>query len=229
MARQSEAIGRGPQQREEKVTRWSVSRALVRLREVVREEGYRSLWFKILGETVYRRVLLVERPLDEPFPTIEPRTPIVVELLDPGGIEAYLAFRTDTSHHELERRLAAGDVCFMARQADRIIGVTWAATERGWTRYLGREIALRPDEVYTYDWLTAPRFRRQHVASRLTLECLRYFRARGYRRVIYAMAPEKYDKRRGQITIGARPCGKIGYVRIGPWRWQWTRYGDRAA
>ena len=203
---------------------WTGNRILTRMREVVRAEGYRSLWFKILGETVYRRVLLVERSLAEPIPTIEPLAPTTVGLLDAADLDAYLAFRPDTSRDELARRLAAGDVCFVARQAGRIIAVTWAATERGWTRYLGCQIALGPDEVYTYDWLTAPAFRKHHVASQLTVACLRYFRERGYRRMIYAMAPEKYNQRRGQTGTGFRAYCMLGYVRIGPYRWRFTRH-----
>ena len=207
--------------------RWTGSRILTRMLEVVRAEGYRSLWFKILGETVYRRLLLVERLLEEPISRIEPLTPTTVGLLDADDLDAYLAFRPDISHDELARRLAAGDVCFVARQAGRIVAVTWAATGRGWTRYLGCQITLGPDEVYTYDWLTVPAFRKQHVASQLTVACLRYFRERGYRRVIYAMAPEKYNQRRGETRTGFRAYGMLGYVQIGPYRWRFRRGRSR--
>src|SRR5207302_3972274 len=39
--------------------RWTFATALVRAVQVAREEGVRSLWFKALGETIYRRLAIV--------------------------------------------------------------------------------------------------------------------------------------------------------------------------
>ena len=39
---------------------WTLKQILMRSFEVLREEGVKSLWFKILGEIFYRRVVVVE-------------------------------------------------------------------------------------------------------------------------------------------------------------------------
>jgi hypothetical protein len=48
----------------EKRPQWTAVRVWHRAKQVLREEGLKSLWFKILGETVYRRLLLLERVLE---------------------------------------------------------------------------------------------------------------------------------------------------------------------
>ena len=55
------------------------------------------------------------------------------------------------------------------------------------------------------------------------MACLQYFRERGYRRMIYAMAPEKYNQRRGETRTGFRAYSMLGYVQFGPYRWRFTR------
>jgi hypothetical protein len=47
------------------------ARAILRYAIVgVRAEGVAALWFKVLGEAIYRRVIVIERLLEEPIPDI---------------------------------------------------------------------------------------------------------------------------------------------------------------
>ena len=57
---------------------WTWRQILKRAAEVIREEGLRSLWFKILGETACRRVMLMERPLNEPVEQMTARLPVTI-------------------------------------------------------------------------------------------------------------------------------------------------------
>ena len=124
--------------------------ALARTREVLREEGVHSLWFKILGETVYRRLLLLERPLQEAIPAVTARVPVVRSLVQKTEIAEYVEFRAGTDVAEVQSQLDAGHWCFVARSQRRMVATSWAATKRAWLDYLSRELRLAPDEVYAY-------------------------------------------------------------------------------
>ena len=93
---------------------------VARAGDVLRREGFRALWFKILGETVYRRLVLVERPLALPVPDVAARVPVDVAFLQPTELAEYRAFRPETSEAELESRLRAGQICFVARHRGRM-------------------------------------------------------------------------------------------------------------
>ncbi len=61
--------------------------------EVLRNEGVRSLWFKILGETVYRRVWLWERVLSEPLSERTSQVLVEISLLASSELNEYFDFR----------------------------------------------------------------------------------------------------------------------------------------
>jgi GNAT superfamily N-acetyltransferase len=203
--------------------RWKFWMALERAKEVLRQEGVRSLWFKLLGETVYRRLLLLERPLQDPIPTVTACVPIESSLLQQSEVAEYLAFRPEASEAEVRSQLEIGDWCFVARHQGRIVATNWAATNRAWLDYLSRELRLAPDEVYAYDSFTAPAFRGQNLGPALVVEKLRYLRAAGYRRMVCTISPENRASLRADAKTGYRPYSTIGYVQIGPWRWDFCR------
>src|SRR2546423_935629 len=101
--------------------RWKFRMALERAREVLRQEGVRSLWFKLLGETVYRRLLLLERPLQEPIPEVKARISVEVSLLQKIQIAEYLEFRAEAKESEVRSQLETGDWCFVARHQGQIV------------------------------------------------------------------------------------------------------------
>lgn len=80
--------------------------------EVWRQEGVKSLWFKILGETIYRRMVLMERLLDEPISEVMPRVPITTALLHENDIAEYIRFRPEADPIKVHERLASGEMCF---------------------------------------------------------------------------------------------------------------------
>jgi hypothetical protein len=127
-----------------------VARAL----EVLRDEGIRSLAFEVLGETVYRRLALLERALDEPPPVHDLRSRIDLGLV--GDASEYVGFRTDAAPRDVAARLDGGALCFVARAGGRIVGATWASVGGGRIPYLGCDLALADDEVYLSDtWVAA--------------------------------------------------------------------------
>ncbi len=202
---------------------WTAPEIVRRAAEVLRDEGPRSLWFKILGETVYRRALLMERPLDAPAAEVTPRLPVAMGLLGASDVAEYAAFRPGADPRDVRRRLEAGDACFVARRDGRLVAACWAATRPARIDYLDRAIRLMPDEVYVYEIFTSPALRGNNIAPALELYAARHFRQAGYRRLVEIVVPENEPARRFAGKIGARPIGMMGYVKLGRRRWDFCR------
>lgn len=202
---------------------WTPLRILRRAREVLQEESFKSLWFKVLGETVYRRMVLRDRLLDEPIPEVTARLPVVVSLLGETELDEYLAARPEADPSEIRRRFAAGQLCIVARHEGRIVNTCWATTGRAWIGYLAREVRLAPDEVYIYESYTLPSSRGQNIAPVRLMHALRYFREAGYRRVLAAIMPENQPAFRLNDKLGYRTIGVMGYLKLGSWRYEFCR------
>jgi SAM-dependent methyltransferase/GNAT superfamily N-acetyltransferase len=201
---------------------------LKRAAEIWREAGLQGLWFKALGETVYRRTVLVERPLHEPIPRVSTSLPVTIGLLSETEINEYLNFRPETHPLEVRNRLEAGHLCFVARYEGRIVSAAWIATERVWIDYLACEIRLAADEAYLYESFTSPESRGQNIpAVRATHEA-QHFRDAGYRRLVAVIMPENTPALRHAEKAGWHPFGMMGYVKLGPWRWDFCRVKPNA-
>ena len=193
-----------------------------------REEGFKSLWFKGLAMTVYRRAVLVERPLDGPLASITPNTPVEIGVLSETDVGAYLGFRPETSAADVRGRLERGHVCFVAWHGGRIVSAAWLATGRVWVDYLARELQLAVDEAYLYESFTARDFRGQNIpVVRGTYET-RYFRDAGYRRLVAVIVPENKPALRHAEKAGWNAFGIMGYVKVGPWRRDFCRVKPKA-
>lgn len=207
---------------------WTWRRVTARAVEVVRREGIRSLWFRILGETVYRRLLLMQLPLDEPLPSLSARLPVVVERLEESQIDEFLRFRPDADPSEVRRRVEAGHWCFVVRLDGRIVHGCWIGRGRAWIDYLGCDIELAPDEAYSYESFTAPDFRGWNFAPTRVMGTARFLREAGYRRLLAVMLPENAPAVRLLAKTGYRAFGVVGYVGIGRGRRHFRRVWQRA-
>ena len=74
---------------------WSWQMKLKRAVEILREEGIKSFWFKLLSEIGYRRVLWLKRSLEEPIPEIKSPLPVTVGLLKKTEVEEYIKFHSE--------------------------------------------------------------------------------------------------------------------------------------
>lgn len=192
-----------------------------------RADGIRGLWFKALGEIGYRRAVLRECPLDQPFPLVAARIPLAIELLDETQVDEYNVFRRGADSTAARRQFEAGDRCFVARNEGRIVGACWSATGRAWSVYLSREIPLAADEVYVYDAFTASEQRGKGILPVLTNEMHRYHRSRGFRREVAVTVPENQSAMTSKI--GYRSVGTMGYFALGKYRNDFCRMQRGAA
>jgi len=207
---------------------WTPRAVLQRAAEVVRTDGLRSLWFKVWGEVAYRRVALFVRNLET-----APRPVTSVPPLQPGVLTAdelpeYLALRPEASAAEVQRRWAAGQQCFTARHQGRLVHACWAAHGRAWIAYLGREIELAPDEVYSYESFTAPDFRGHNAAAVRSVFMQTELIKAGVRRLVAVAVPDNYPAVRAIEKAGYVRAGTLRTMWLARWRWQRGRVPTRS-
>ena len=85
------------------------------------------------------------------------------------------------------------------------------------------EIPLSPDEVYNYDSFTLSAFRGQNISPTRSLEMAKYFRKAGFRRIKATIVPENDQALWAAEKTGYRLFGMMGYVKIGPWQYNFYR------
>jgi RimJ/RimL family protein N-acetyltransferase len=189
---------------------------------VLREEGLKVLWFKVLGETVYRRLTLVELSLASTPPLREPGIALSFDFVE-AVPDTLTELRDDLTDAEIERRLARGDRCFVAWHEGRIVSARWLAADRAWIEYLGRDLDLLPGETYLYETYTAPEYRGLSISAAAGTRLAHLLAAEGLRRIVGGIVPENGPALRTAAKTGYREAGRTGYVRFGPWRHDFTR------
>ena len=122
---------------------WTWRSALQRSAATLRERGVRSFLIKALGETIYRRLLVLECHLRSPPPPATTTIPATFHRLRQDEAAEYAGFRADTSPAEVRSRLARGMDCFIARHRGRIACASWAARGSGRDAYLQRGVRPR--------------------------------------------------------------------------------------
>jgi len=175
--------------------------------------GLRGVWLGVLSTGVYRRLLVLERRLEQPPPDFGDEPPVRVILLEDEV--AYRALRPDQKPDLFARRRAAGAVCFAAAAGDRVVGATWAAPGGGWCDYLEYRVQLPDDEVYLFDTMVAPGWRGRRVAARIASAQIRCYGERGMSRLVAMVLPENVASRRARARSGFVVCGRIGWVGLG--------------
>jgi len=203
--------------------RWTPSTVWRRALEVLRTEGVRSLWFRVLGETVYRRMIVMQRPYDLSLRDVEAGIPVAYGILEPHGIDEYLQLRPDADAEDIRLRLERRQVCLVARHEGRLIQAIWVAFERVWIDYLGCLVYLEPGAVYPYDLYAEPDIRGKNVHRAHFPHMFRYFQNVGIRVIVGAFHPEN-RMQRIFTRLGFEPVATIGVVRLGPWRHSFCRY-----
>lgn len=189
----------------------------------LRHEGMRTFAWKLAAELGYRRIVRLERLLDEPIPNATPALPVTLGLLGADEVGDYLAARREANAHEIAGRLASGRQCFVLRHQGRIASVCWATTGSCRSAYLERDVILADGDVYFTDAWTDPALRGHALAHALCLDQLRHFRDLGYRRAIRGTVPENPSALRAHAKSGFRPTAMLASLRIGRWRRDFDR------
>jgi GNAT superfamily N-acetyltransferase len=128
-------------------------------------------------------------------------------------VDDCLALRPDAAPELLLQRLQAGNLCFAARHAGRVVSVTWVATGRAHLSTC--ELPLEDCEVLLFDSFTDPALRGRHVQTALLPALLEHYRAAGYRRAVVLIVPENRSSVRSRERSGFRRTATMH--RFGTW------------
>lgn len=207
---------------------WTARSAFARALEVLREQGPRALWFKVLGELFYRRLFVFELPLGSDPPLLRPRIPIAIAPLGDDDIVDYLTLHAGSDDADITGRLTAGHRCWVARSAGQVVASSWVARGQLWSAYLARHVPLAPDEACTYETFTATTVRGLGIGPALRGRLARHLRERGYRRLLATVGPENVPAIRLVEKLGYRRIGTIGYAGVGRRRRSFCRTRDGA-
>jgi hypothetical protein len=185
-----------------------------RLIDAARREGLRGLWWRTLSATVYRRLVVAAREIDQGPPPARARLALEFEYLTLDGLGEYMRLRPDANAAEVERRLRAGRRCALARHRGEIVSVRWLSTDVAEIDYLGLAFEVPPGVLYLYDYYTSPSARRHGIAAaRWSILHEEYRRAR-VRRLIGAIMPENTGGRGAVSSAAYRTVGTVGCVRL---------------
>lgn len=196
----------------ELIERFHLSRLARRGATIVRREGLRGLWFHALAGFGYRRLLLLEFVTGADSGSPETLDDVEIGILSPGDLGEYLALHQADGLAEVRRRLERGDTCHCARHEGQIVSVVWSAKGSPVVRWVGRTLALAPDEVYLYDAFTSPECRNRGILSRMISTVVSEHAVSGARRVLMAIVPENRASARVLAHVGARPFARMGYI-----------------
>ena len=202
---------------------------------VLRSQGLRGGWIKLLDITLHRRLLVLECPIDEAraFQPARVDGPVTHGVLTRDGIDDYLAFRMSEEDDlnpaeapfskahckRIERRLDAGCVCLMASKQGGMVAGVWAAVGGGDVEYLRCVVRLDPQAVYLHDLYTRPAQRGLGLAPGLIHGMAEHVQGGGYRRLVALVLPENEASLRSLARVGFRCVGRAGYWGFGRLRW----------
>jgi Acetyltransferase (GNAT) family len=189
-----------------------------RLLEVARSEGVRGVWWRGLGVTLYRRLIIVARALDDGQWPPPPKVTVTAGLLSPGEVDDYVVLRPEVTRREVGRRLATGQRCVLARREGKPVAALWFASRCAELPYLDLAFDLGEGVGYVYDVYTAPDLRGARISAGLRRHYLEGLRADGCHTLMGTAMPENVSGRGLIGTAGYEALGTVGCLRLGPVR-----------
>ncbi len=177
-----------------------------RLLRVYREKGPGGVWFGILSLVGYRRLVLLERRLDEPVPEISPRVEAEIRPLRRDDDRAFEALGQGDAG-VFRNRLDGGRQCWGAWCSGSLRHAVWAASSEVWVEYLSCWLLLHNGVAYIYRAFTQPEYRRLGLGPATVAQCLRDLQLKGHSVVVVAVLPDN--------PWAFSPWFKIGFRRIG--------------
>ena len=184
--------------------------------DVLRQDGPRQFWFRALGELGYRRQLVTELLLPAQVTEVAQPPEAEARFLGEADLDAYATLHGTSG--EASERFARGERCFGIWLAGRLVSTRWLATGTVRLGYLGREVALAHGDVHIYETYTEPGHRGRGISGIAGAIVPAALAAEGARRIVGVLEPENTTGIRANEKAGYRIVGKIGYVRLGPWR-----------
>ncbi len=199
--------------------------ALSRAFAVYGRSGGRGVWFAALEQTIYRRLLILQRDLVKPVIKLSAKTPIELKTLTTPGAAEDSPLQPGLEPGVVRARLEAGHSCTIALHRGEAVGSCWVASGTASIPYLDYVFPVAPGEAYLYELYTKPGMRGRNIATALLVHDIQRLRDAGFARAVAAVLPDNrhvlgpFDKTRW------RPVGTVR--RVGVWRLQHHFYRPR--
>jgi hypothetical protein len=201
----------------ERMNQHTWSDMIARSIEILKQDGARGLWFRLLAKTFYRRMFLFDRALREPGVEVTSPPQVAVDLLKLTEIQEYMRARPGNVG-EILNRLNNGHMCFLVRYSNSIVHTCWVGVGTAHMGYLDCEIEMAPGVVYVYGSFTNHVHRNMNLATLRGVFMERHLFKLGFRRALAVVVPENKAALRRVQKGGYRKFGLIGLVAIGSWR-----------
>lgn len=160
----------------------------------------------------YRLVMC--RDLDGTLPTFSARDPLEVEELraDVGHVEEVLAAIPTAYRNDVAQRVAAGDLCWVARCAGEVVYEAWVGIGSTYSYTLDRRLPLERADATVYGAYTVPAARGGGIHSAVMAQVLAALRDRGLTRIIALLEPDNRAALRMPEKLGFRTVGTTGFI-----------------
>ena len=191
--------------------------------EIFQTLGIRGLWFKVLGETVYRRLAVFEKKLsaDLPHPVVPEN--MEIQLLQASEIEEFVKFRTFNDHATVVDRLANGQICVVVKHRNEFIHCTWIAGGGVRIDYQDCDIELANGVAYAYEAYTSAAWRRRGVATMRSPALSHYCMEHGYKLRIAVVGIENRAAISATEKTGNIVAGELAYFGAGRFKKHYLR------
>lgn len=117
-------------------------------------------------------------------------------------------------NEEIERRFRAGDLCFVAKDGDKLIGSLWGHSGDIYVRGVGKRFEIGPHGVYLYGIYTMPEERQRNVFNSLRDAFFQYYQKQGVNFFFALVHPDNSIMLRALGKLGFKVRSSLTYVRL---------------
>jgi RimJ/RimL family protein N-acetyltransferase len=144
-----------------------------------------------------------------------------------GQVERAVAPLPEVHRFGIAARIAAGDVCWVARVAGEVIYQMWVSIGSTYSYTLDRHFPLAPTDTVEFGAYTVPAYRGQSIHSAVVSQVLVRLRERGMKRIIALMEADNQIALRMPRKLGLATVGFAAFIEIAGVRFHFMR--DRGA
>lgn len=186
-----------------------------RMLRVYREKGLGGVWFGGLSLVGYRRLVLMERRLDEPVLEISPRVDVEIRPLGREDEAAFAALGQGDAG-VFRDRLARGHECWGAWCSGSLRHVSWVAFGEAWVEYLRCRVLLDDGVGYSYRAFTHPEYRQLGLATARGTVFMKALQTKGRTALLAAILPDNPGAFAPWLKMGLRRIGVVRAIGAGP-------------
>jgi len=175
----------------------------------------------------WQRTILFERLLADPIQEVVPKIKVNIERATVEDLEKLKGMVDEAKYNRFRQRFDRGNICFVARDGDKIAAFSWISFDREFEVESQIEIKLNYKEAYGFDTYVEPEYRNNRLQSAMEPTILKYLRSQGYEKMIGLVDKNNIYALKGLLSAGNKPKRIATLIRIFDWKIQWwQKYAD---